>query len=213
MCARGEFVRDKSGAGELAGEERLDGGGPERDAAPGVQRAVEGAEPLAAVDLAVRLVDQCGRAVVHIEDDGVIRSLLRAADEGEDILGKDGNARVVEQPAIHGAEMLAVPGNDLGEEFRDVDDAFFPHQLEHALQAVTEPEPADEHAHPGGPGLHGAGTVGERLLGFRHGRAHERATVEPDEVFAVVLLEIEQSAVWRAGLGESDGGLHARSKQ
>ena len=134
----------EAGTGEGIEEIGLGDGGPEGGFAAGLEGASDGGEAAAAVDAGVAGLDHGGGAVVYVEEDGVEGGRAGGADDLEDVAGDDLDAAIIEELAVYLAEKLAVPCDDLGEEFGDLDAGVAADELEYALEAEAEAEAADE---------------------------------------------------------------------
>lgn len=92
-------------------------------------------------------------------------------------------------------EEFAVPEDDSGNEFSDLDAGATAYEIEHAQKAEAKPETANEDASIGATAEAIAGKLGQEKLRGSGGGAHELAAIELQEVLAVVLVKGEAGAV------------------
>ena len=184
-------------------------GGPEGDFATGLEGPRDEAKTAAVVEARVFLLHEGGRAVIDIQQDGVVTGILRTADDIEDVAHDDLDARIVQQRAVHRAQELAVPSDDLGQQFGDFHRGAGADKFEHPPEAVAQAEPADEHAGVRGFSEPFAGQLRQQQLRSGGGGAHQLPPVELEEIFPVVLVERELRAVRGAGLAEIAEGFQS----
>lgn len=153
----GDSKGSEAGSTEASNEGGFFASGPKSDRAVLAKTAAEEAEALAIVEAGIFGLNERGWAVIDIEENGVVGGGWGAADEFEDITDEDFDAGVIEEFAVDGAEKLAIPVDDFGEEFGDVDGGVWVEEGEDALEAVAEAEATDE---DGGLGLVGEASAG-----------------------------------------------------
>ena len=197
-------------AGLFEEESGFDGGGPEGDAAFGGEGALDHFEAVAAVDPGVAALEEGGGSVVDVEEDGVVarRLVSGGLDEGVNVVLDELGAGVGENFVVESVEEFAVPADDFGEEFGDVDVGGGVGDFEAAAEAEAETEAADEDAGGLAAVGEGAAAIGEEELGVGEGGGHDLPVVEVEEEFAVVGDEAEDGAVRGGGFGEVEGGFH-----
>ncbi len=83
--------------GETFGEGVVRAGGPEGDAAAGFQCVRDRPESLGLIQPRIAVLDHGDGAVVHVEQDGIEMRLRSAADDLEDVLNDDFDARIIKQ--------------------------------------------------------------------------------------------------------------------
>ena len=142
----GDGLHGETGALQAANEAGLGGGGPEGDDAVFVEGTAGHAEAAAVVETGVLRLHKRRRAVVHVEQDGVVSIRCSVADEPENVLRKHGHAGVVEEVAVDSLKVFAVPLDDVGEQLSDVNDGVGAGEFEDAFQAETETEATDQDA-------------------------------------------------------------------
>ncbi len=147
----------EAGSAEASNESGFFASGPKSDRSVWAKASAEKSEALAIIESGIFGLDERGWAIIDIEENGIVGGGWGSADEFEDIADEDFDAWVIEEFAVDGAEKLAIPVDDFGEEFGDMDGGVWVEEGEDALEAVAEAEATDE---DGGLGLVGKASAG-----------------------------------------------------
>ncbi len=198
----GDGAKAESGLGEAVFESGVFGGGPDRGASAEFEGVGDSADSAAGVEAGVGRLQHGLRAVVDVEDNGVVGFGAGAVDDWENIVGDHGDAGIVEEFAVEVVEKLAVPFDDFGEEFGDVDLGGWAEAFECAQEREAETESADEDARGIVFGKTGAGDFAEEELGGGGAGVHDVLAVEADAVISVVFVEGEEGVVGSPDFGE-----------
>jgi hypothetical protein len=110
-----KFLHLETRARKVLHKLRLGNRRPERHFSAGLERTENDAEAMRIVEARILPLNVRGRAVIHVEQDGVVVRLAGAADDFENVVHEHLHPRIVQQLAIHPAEKLAVPRHDLGQ--------------------------------------------------------------------------------------------------
>jgi len=148
------------------------------------------------------------RTVIDVEKNGVVTLVFNAADGLKNIFGQNCNPTVIEQGAVDFHQELAIPIDHFRQQFRNVHFGFFANTPEHGLERKAESQPADEDAWMRMPHQLFAREFRQKNLGHCRCGAHELPAVQLHEVFAVVLVQREPSAIGGNGLSERAEWFH-----
>lgn len=183
-------------------------GGPDGGTATGLERGQQELDAGRFVEPGVGLLDHRGRAVVDVEHERVVLAGFGAEQDVPDVVGEDGDARVVHELAVDRGEEFAVPSDDLRDQLGDVDAGVAAGLGEDAAQTEPHAQAADEDAGRGRMGQPGDGEFAEVEFGGGHRGVHQGLAVEADGVVAVVFAEGQAGAIARGRFGEFAFGFH-----
>lgn len=194
-----------SEAREVAG---VVGERPDRERAPGAERAPRPVDAGVAVEAPVAAVGDGDGAVVDVEEDGVVAARGPLPEPVDDVAGDEDRSRVPERVAREGAEGALVPRDDAGDELGDLDDGAGADPVEGLPEREAHAEAADEDPRV----RRGAG---EAELGEGAGRGrvfagHQLDAPRPDAVLRAAAAQLEDHAVRRVGGAESFPREHRR---
>ena len=116
-------------------------GGPKDGPSAGVEGIAHPGQAGACIDAGIALLHQRIRAVIDIQQDGMITLCGLTVHQIVDVLQFDGNPGLVHQQAIDAAEVFAVPVNNLGQQLGDVDGSIRWRDLQRPAQGETKPQP------------------------------------------------------------------------
>ena len=177
-------------------------GGPESDFSTGLEGLMDKTDAAAVVDARVFRLHEGGRAVIDIEQNGIIPAISSVPEDFKYVRDQSLDAGIIQESTVHLPEKLAIPGYDVGEQLRDFDRRVATAEFEHPSEAVPQAKSADEHA--------GFCAVCEpfarqlRQPQFRNGGggAHELPSVELQKILAVVLVKGQLRSIRGAGLAK-----------
>ncbi len=199
-----------AGPAQPLGEGRIGVGRPDRQDASRLQSLAGGRQALGVVEPVVARAAQALRAVVDIEQDGVVLA-ARLVDHPGDIAQAELHAGIVKAFAVEMGHRAARPCDHLGDQLAHRHPGLGPQPLQRGPEGEPHAQAADQQVRGGPPAQPVADQGGQRLFRAVRAAVHQLDAAREDRILRSALHQPQLAPAPRHGGGVDQGPADHRA--